>query len=107
MLIKIKNNVQNSNYSYYNLRNVSAILDTLENILTKKVMSTEHIIAFYKAQVELFRISIDNLHRAKLSIAADKVKIRAVDGMQGAENHLILLDVVATDATVFSDKRIG
>ena len=108
VLVRVKSEAtMNSNSSYYNLRSATVILDVLQEVLRKKIVPGQHItiMAFYKAQVELLRIAIDNLHRAKPRLGANEVKVRTVDGMQGAENHLILLDVVSTHAIGFLRQR--
>ena len=46
--------------------------------------------------MELLRISVENLQRAKPYLNAELIRVRIIDGIQGSENHLILLDIVTT-----------
>ena len=95
IIIKINSHVtKNSNKSYYNLESASAIITVIEEILTQKVVPADAIIimVFYKVQVELLRISVENFQRAKPYLHAELVRVRTVDKMQGSENHLLALD---------------
>ena len=79
----------------------------MEEILIQKIIPGDGIIlmAFYKTQVELLRICMENLQRAKPEIGAELIRVRTVDGMQGSENHLIILDIVTTHAIGFVRQR--
>ena len=108
MVVKVHSTaIRNSNKSYYNLQSASAIMNMVEEILTQKVIPAEAItiMAFYKAQVELLRISVENLQRTKPFLHAELVRVRTVDGMQGSENHLVILDIVATHAIGFLKQK--
>ena len=95
--------LRDSSKSYYNMNNASAMITYLEEILEQERVPADHItmVTFYKAQVQLLGECVDNLHKARPELRANLVDVRTVDGMQGTENHVILLDVVITDRLGF------
>ena len=104
VMVKFKAKAEmDSTKSLFNLVSARAVMEILEEILRlRKIPPTDiAIIAFYKAQVNLLRASVDNLHCALPHLRADQVEVRTVDGFQGAEKAVILLDVVVTSKTGF------
>jgi hypothetical protein len=106
---KSKSSKAEGSYSWTNLDHILAVMRIIKYALDDQTLinkagrpMTVTVTAMYKAQVALY---IEHIEKEFCDEARQRVTIRTVDGMQGYEDDIVILDIVRSHGVGFTGQR--
>lgn len=92
-----------SQSSWFNEENVKQGINLIYSLLHADVIPAYRItvVTPYLAQVRIYRLALQNLHRKHSRHNCRDIEVTSIDGYQGKENNVVILDLVVTDTPGF------